>query len=150
MDVHLTFWPDCAAPHSPLPASGCRPPCPPPLASASSPPPGAFGCSSAGRQHNIPALMSHCGGKHTNTWPPHPNNQTPPSELYSVYFSKSTLTLKTSTFRHCLTLAKQVENLLFFNILWQSNGNFINDLNLKCWPKLFSGLKIVKLLHKDS
>lgn len=61
MEGLLTPWPDCVAPHSPLPASGCRPPCPPPPASASWPPPGAFGCSIEGQQHSTPALMSHWG-----------------------------------------------------------------------------------------
>lgn len=57
--IHLTLWPGCVAPRSPPPASGCCPPCPPLFASAFSPPPGAFGCSSEGQQHNTPALMSH-------------------------------------------------------------------------------------------
>ncbi len=59
VEMHLTPWPDCAAPRSPLLASGCCPPCPPPPASASSPPPVTFGCSSEGRRHNTPALTSH-------------------------------------------------------------------------------------------
>lgn len=67
MHMDRTLWPDCVAPRSPLLASGCCPPCPPPPASASELPPQAFGCSSEGRQHNTPALMSHWGKKHTNT-----------------------------------------------------------------------------------
>lgn len=65
--VHLTSWSGCGAPRSPPTAWDCCRPCSRPPASASSPPPGAFGCSSGGRQHSTPALMFHCGGKHTNT-----------------------------------------------------------------------------------
>lgn len=65
MHRQLTPWPGCGAPRSPRPVFGCCPPCSPPSASASSPPPGAFGCSSEGRQHNKPALTSHWGKTHT-------------------------------------------------------------------------------------